>query len=251
MKTQSQTIEPQRLLKQELQRRCEKNPNYSMRAFAKALGVSHTFLSMLLKGKRPFTAKMFERIIDVLNLSPKEQKRLLGKLKVDESHHLSIDAFSIISEWYYYGILNLMKLPTFQSNPKWIAKRLGISEVQVSLAIDRLKRIEFIEEDSEGNWHRTIPNIKIDNQTYSAACRKFQSQVLSKAKESLENDGFEQRAIESFTLTMDSSQIPYARQRLREVSKMLSDEFENFGNQNEVYNLGIQIYPISKNGEKK
>ncbi len=251
--SKTKALEPRLLLANELQQRCKRNPNYSMRAFAKTLGVSHTFLSMLMRGERPFTPRMLSKIGDTLNLDPNDRNRLLN-IKVprsDNSHQVSLDIFSIISDWYHYGILNLMKLPDFKSNKKWIAKRLGISELQVSLAIERLIRIEFIEEDSKGNWTRAIGDIEIDNQMYSGACKKFQGQVLDKAKESLENDSFHERAVESFTLVMDSSKINYARKRLREVSKELSNEFEGLGGHTEVYNLGIQIYPISKSKNKE
>jgi uncharacterized protein (TIGR02147 family) len=249
LKTSTST--PREFLRQELSRRTVKNPRYSLRSFARTLGVSHTFLSMLLSGKRPFTEKVLSRFSEKLGLSPQEKKTLLkgaGATTEDQNHyHISLDVFAIIAEWYHYGILNLLKLPDFTSNLKWISKRLNISELEAKLAIERLLRLEFITEDKKGNWHRTIPDIKVDNQMFSAACKKFQSQVLEKAKYSLENDPFEERAIESFTLVMDSSQIPYARKRIREVSKELSKEFQAKGKKpNQVYNLGIQIYPITK-----
>jgi len=243
-------LSPREYLKQELSLRSARNPRYSLRSFARTLGVSHTFLSMLLNGKRPFTENILISFSEKLGLSPQEKKALLQNSTKpsleQEKYHISLDIFAIVSDWYHYGILNLLKLPNFKSNPKWIAKRLNITELEAKLAIERLLRLEFITEDEKGNLQRTIPNIKVDNQIFSAACKKFQSQVLNKAKESLENDPFEERAVESFTLVMDPSLISHARQRLREVSEQLSNEFEARGKAKQVYNLGIQIYPISK-----
>src|SRR4051794_29725601 len=68
---------PRFLLQNELTRRCAKNPRYSLRAFAKALGMSHTVLSLVLSGKRPLSRKAALQVASALELAPAERQRLL------------------------------------------------------------------------------------------------------------------------------------------------------------------------------
>ena len=49
----------QTCLRNELERRCKANPAYSLRAFAKFLGVDPSFLSKVLSGKREVTRNWF------------------------------------------------------------------------------------------------------------------------------------------------------------------------------------------------
>ena len=59
-------IDPRLLLQRELERRCQSNPKYSLRAFAKALKMSPAALSYMLTGKRPVSKKTVKKIVDRL-----------------------------------------------------------------------------------------------------------------------------------------------------------------------------------------
>ncbi|MGZ3710223.1 MAG: DUF4423 domain-containing protein [Bdellovibrionota bacterium] len=48
------------------------------------------------------------------------------------------------------------------------------------------------------------------------------------------------------TLPMSASQIPYAKERIRQFRRELAAELGQKTNPKEVYNLTVQIYPVSK-----
>src|ERR1051325_6297823 len=48
---------------------CARNPRYSLRAFARRLGMNHSTLSQLLRGKRPFSASTIKAIGKRLGLT--------------------------------------------------------------------------------------------------------------------------------------------------------------------------------------
>ena len=54
------------LLKDELQKRKEKNRSYSLRAFARDLGIGATSLSDLFNGKRKLSPKNVTKVMDKL-----------------------------------------------------------------------------------------------------------------------------------------------------------------------------------------
>src|SRR5579862_226766 len=70
----------QHYLKEELARRCEKNPSYSLRAFAKACHLSPGELSQVLSGKRIPSYKVAQKILAGLDLSPQEKSQFLNSL---------------------------------------------------------------------------------------------------------------------------------------------------------------------------
>ena len=57
----------------------------------------------------------------------------LQKTAVPEYQQLQMDTFRVISDWYHFGILELTYLKSFKSDPRWIAKALGITEIEAVL----------------------------------------------------------------------------------------------------------------------
>ena len=64
-------------LQAELLKRTKMNPRYSQRAFARFLSIQPDYLSKLLIGRRPITAKTISRLGAKLGLAPSEGSRTL------------------------------------------------------------------------------------------------------------------------------------------------------------------------------
>jgi uncharacterized protein (TIGR02147 family) len=253
---------PRLLLQAELTRRISRNPRYSMRRFAQALGISHTVLSLVLSGKRPLSKKAASQVSDVLGLNPMQREKLIkhrkkvphgtAELATDSSieasdyRQISLDTFTVVSDWYHFAILSLLELPTAKLEPKWISSKLGISEIEAKLAVERLLRLDLIRKNPKGEWKQAGHPIRIGNEHSTSATRKFHAQLLAKALESLEHDPFETRDFTSMTLIMDSSELPYAREKIRDFRRKLTQELEARGKPDRVYNLNVQIFPLSK-----
>lgn len=66
-------------LQDELEKRCKKNPRFSLRAFARTLEVEPSALSKILHGKRALTPKMLMRMASQLGLPDNEIERFAQK----------------------------------------------------------------------------------------------------------------------------------------------------------------------------
>jgi transcriptional regulator with XRE-family HTH domain len=66
-------------LQDELEKRCKKNPRFSLRAFARTLDVEPSALSKILHGKRSLTPKMLLRMASQLGLPDNEIERFAKK----------------------------------------------------------------------------------------------------------------------------------------------------------------------------
>ena len=138
----------QNLLKRKLSEIQGKRSGYSLRSFAKVLRIGAGPLSQILNGVRNVSEKMAEQILDRLEVSPSERSALYlyssSEVIPDQAYVIPEDDFKHISSWYHYAIISLTQVKDFDSDPKWIARRLGISENQVQDAVSRLIRLKLL-----------------------------------------------------------------------------------------------------------
>jgi uncharacterized protein (TIGR02147 family) len=242
------SMDPTELLRKTLAERCTKNPQYSVRAFARATGISHTVLSLVLSGKRPLSKKAALKLADHLELDPKQRQSLLAakkKVQADDYQTLSLDTFEVIADWYHYAILSLLELPNAVFEAKWIAQQLGISPFNAKAAMGRLQRLNLVEPGEDGRWQQSGKSLKLDNTISTVATRKFHKQLLQRAAESIDRDPIRVRDFASMTFTLDPSQMEHARKRIRDFRRELVAELEIKGSPSAVYNFTMQLYPIT------
>jgi transcriptional regulator with XRE-family HTH domain len=72
-------------LRQELQARRARNPRYSLRGFARALGIGGSALSEILSGKRVPSPKLLDRLADRLDLLPEVRERFRISAAMEQS----------------------------------------------------------------------------------------------------------------------------------------------------------------------
>lgn len=197
-------------LQKDLAERCLRNPNYSVRAYAKDLLVSPASLSQILNNKRPLTQEMAERICTRLELSPLDRKKLLSNgnhLQDKNIDFLEEDQFKAVSDWYHIAILELTQCEDFQNDSKWIAKRLGIHEALVKDAIERLLRLQILKRHDNQLVKNLSPFLTIFNNSTSTEKRKLQKQFLQKGIEALSSVPYEKRSHKGLTFSVHHKSI--------------------------------------------
>lgn len=250
-------------LQDELIRRCKKNPGYSVRSYARALTISPSSLSRMLRGERKISDAMKlklgarlgipSKVLESLENNFEKQALKAGDLPEQHYAQLKADHFAIISDWYHYAILELAHVQGFEPNPRWIARSLGITVAEAQLSIDRLVRVGLISICPSGSWTIRVKNNTnfTDELTVSAAARSLQRQVLEKALAALEETPLERRDQTSMTMAIDSKKLPAAIEKIskfrRELCAFLQTEVEP----DEVYHLSISLYPVTANYVRK
>ena len=253
----------------ELDRRIEKNSSYSLRSFARHAGLSPSYLSRVISSQRSLSFRSALIMVEALNLSEKDKQELIDIVKSEQalnnkksndndiqkpgkgeqSYQLSLDTFAIISKWYHFGITQLMNLDGYKSDFNWMAKMLDITAFEVSQAIERLRRVGLIDIDENGEYYRTKSSFKSSDDIVSQGLREFHREILAKATDSLENDSVKDRDISSMTIAVNKEQIPKAKEEIRKFQNKMVKLLQK-GNKAQVYNLGINLIPISRsNGE--
>lgn len=261
-------------LKDELVRRVQENPRYSLRAFARDLKVSPQRLSFILNRKKGLSGDAAALIAYKLGLSDEEKsffcdmvalahvksqeaKKMIA-LRMQKSRGgpnryqtLALEAFRVISDWYHYALLELTTTKNFKSDVNWIARRLGISVHEVKQAIERLKALDLLEETASGKLKQTGENLTTTHDIPSDAIRSFNKQILTKALEALSQQTVEERDFTTITVSTSPRQLKKAKELIRDFRRSLAEHLES-GDKTEVYTFSMQLFRLTNQiGEKK
>ncbi len=243
-------------LQTELVKRCKQNPNYSLRAFSRSLGLESSFLSKLFKGSRVVTPKLIDRLADKLALKPQEIAQFKAQAgsktsaatltSVAEYQQLTNDHYQVIAEWYHYAILELITVKVFKQDSRWIARTLGITSVEVDAAIERMQRLGMLELNKKGKLFQPKNHTTVGSPHALSALKILQTQILKMAITALEETPIEERDQSAMTMAIDSSLLPEAKKKIRDFRRELCAFLQEGRKRDRVYHLSVSMYPVSK-----
>lgn len=265
------------------QNRKDRNPSYSMRAFARDLGVSTSLLSRVFSGTRPLSLKLALQISTAIDLQESETNALVlsvlessaksskisKKLRTNLEKKLAtanavqsnpfyttvdIEQFRAMASWYHLAILNLTAVEGFQSEPQWIAEQLGISSIEARSAIERLISIGLLVEIGS-DLKRTKKSFYFKTQKSHLAIRKFHHEMIGKAQVTLDkttDHQFQRRLINGITFTCASEHIELIKEKIDRLQDEILALTEK-GKKEEVYQINVQFFPLTeiKKGDSK
>lgn len=261
---------PVDFLKQELQRRQNINPAYSLRAFARHLKMTPGRLSEIFSGKRNLSSRQALLASDKLNLSPSEKKQFLDsitaskllrssnkiqnastiKQTIAQAHNLSEDAFFVIAEWEHFAMYSLLQCETKSARTSAsLARRLNISDKDAERCLERLQRLQMASNDDGKTWkaEKYSWHFGVD----SAALRRSHAERLALASQAVERVAPEQREFSALTLTFHPEQMAAAKAMIQKFRRTFAAKME-LAEAKEVYALNIQFFPLShKTGVQK
>ncbi len=265
MKLDSPKQHPADWLRAEYARRRKINAQYSLRAFARFLELPSGRLTELLQQKRQFTDALGEKISCKLALGPDQANLFFEQIanqRASKKRHplgpsgsplagkgprynqISSDAFYAIADWEHYAILSLFQTNGFQSDPAWIADRLGISSPEAQAALSRLERLGLVDL-AKKKWRLCQTNLTTTHDIPSSAIRRSHKQSLEQSIQAIEEISIEFRDITSMTMAINMKKIQEAKHLIRNFRRELSKLLET-GLKTEVYNLNIQLVPVTK-----
>lgn len=237
------------LLLKELTARKNRNPSYSLRAFARDLGVSPAALSQYLARKRELSKKNRESIIERMKLSPGEQDSLWISARPTARtsttySQIAEDTFRVISDWVSLAVLNLAHLKDNKADPAWIAKRLAVSAEDARDTLERLTRMGLVEIKG-GRMTRTTQSFATTTDIPSEAIKRFHLGVIRKAEQALLDLPVELRDITAITMPTDPAKLDAAKKILTKTRRQIADLVSK-GEPSEVYVLAMQLFPFTQ-----
>jgi len=225
----------------EFVKRCKKNSAYSLRAYAKFLETDQSLLSKILRDERRISKKAAARLGAKLGIRPSEIAE-----KKETFLPLADDEFAAISEWYHFAILELFKTKGFAPTAAHVAKRLGLHITEAQAALERLHRLGIIRLEKKRATLNSKNNSFTNNAATTEARKLLQKRLLEKSLEAVELVPFAERDHGSLTVAIDPKRMPEFKEKLRQVRQELGEFFQPEGKGEEVYQLQISFFPLTR-----
>jgi len=245
-------------LKEDFSLKQRANPHYSLRSYSKHLGLHSSTLSQILSGKRGLPLKKLKDVANKLTLTPKDQtlffesvlkvKTRIDEIKIDpldDRFILDESYFKIISEWEHYAALSLMDLDNFKMSPETISQRLDIPKNRAEVVIHNLLTSGLIVKDGTKNYKKTHENIRTTEDVKSNALQKAHKEILNMSIHKLDDIDLELRDFSAIRMALDMEKLPELKTIIREFRQKVS-ALTKTGHKTEVYQLSIQLVPLTK-----
>lgn len=236
----------QEFLITEFEKRQLRNPSYSIRAFARDLGIGKTTIFEVMKGLRQLSSSNIEVIASRLALDEETLKCFQEDSSNSDRGRTVVleDEFQLIKDWHFLAILNLAKLPNNKCDSHWIAERLGLSIELAENSLETLLQLKLLE-NRNGKLFRTATPLTTATDVPSESIREHHRQSMEIAAAAMKEVSVELRDFTSVTYALHPEKIPDIKKVIlsfhRKLGKILKTD-----NATEVYRLNIQFFPLTK-----
>ena len=253
----------------------KRNSAYSYRLFArKAKLGSPNYLKLVVDGKRRITDRTLYQFARGLGLNRDEEKyfrelvmyqevsdpdskelHLRSLLKYQEKQRtptpLRADRIKFLLDWHHAVIRELVLNADFKEDPVWIARRLGnkISEAQARESLDLLIRLKFLERGSDGKLEQKEPLLTSSDEVPSHVIRSLHRTYLRKAINSIFSVPMEKRELSGLVLSIPGNRLKEIKEELKEFRKKLNRKYGLDKNGDEVYFVGLYLFPVTQRGD--
>lgn len=259
-------------LKDKLAQQKAEHRYFSYRYFARVAGLSSpSYLKMVMDGKRNLTPTTIHQFAKAFKLAKKETDYfealvLFNQAKAEKEKELYFerlaalrpttaltgldkDQYEYFTQPHFVVIREMVALPHFQEDPRWIAARLRrkVKGRDVEHALHVLKRLGLIVRNDDGRLVQSDAAVTTPPEVTSFELVKFQRIMLDDAKEALLNVPQARRDISTVTVPIPLSSLPKIKQRIQAFREEILD-FINQGDDqyDAVYQLNLQLFPLTK-----
>jgi uncharacterized protein (TIGR02147 family) len=264
------------LLKAQFEKKRAKNEKFSLRLLAQKLDLSPAFVSNVLSGKRELPlqrARDFGRLLGMdafatrklvralvleqnldqetagdISLDPQDLEIPVGELPSDKYLEAHPKNHSVLEQWYYLPMLELIACEDFRADPDWIADRLGLKREVAEKAWARLVAMGCVGK-VDGRWRKEGQKILFPAAKTDPLIQKYHLFLLEKSMQELRERGteedFQRRLIMSISTTANPEKVRQAKKYLEEALIKAADMLDE-GPRGEVYHLGLQCFPLTR-----
>jgi transcriptional regulator with XRE-family HTH domain len=228
-------------------RRLSSNPQYSLRSFALQLGINHSTLSQLLRGKRALTPRMIKNLGERLGLRPEEIEAFIARERQAadtvvsrEIRWLTMETVALLSDGSHRAILEMTSMEGFVPDTRWIARALDLTVDEVNLALSRLTRLGLLEMATANRWvDRSEVGLSNGDGFAQQVIRRLSEQAR-RLSASNDEEGPGGKTTSAARIEIGAAQLP----ALMELIDKLRRESEDLQQCEREYQLEIKIAPV-------
>lgn len=254
--------------------RAKQKRGFSYRAFSRSAGLSSpNYLKLVIEGDRNLSERMAERFASACGLDD-EQSRFFTtlvehnqakdsdtKLRAEQKlyefsrfrkvHRMRSELTDYYTTWYVPVVRELASRSDFEADPKWVARqvrpRISVSQARKALSI--LQRTGMLIEEN-GTWTQSDPLVSTPHEIPLPAIAAFHRSMMDMASQAIDNVEREERDISSVTMCVPRAQVPAIKARIQEFRRELLKLSATGENPEQVVQLNMQFFPLSKAPDK-
>ena len=245
------------LINQEFQQRKQNNPCYSLRAFARDLGLHSGTLSSILQDRRKIPIHLVDNLSEKLTslsshreiLKTELQRAKKAKVKtfkfdkiVDERN-----AENIVIDGVYFTLLSLFNCSNFRSDIAWIASRLDVTQNKVKEVLGDLVKASLVSV-VDGQYKMNKHAHATRDDVSSEVLKRAHEAILSVAANKLRTVEVSKRDFTSIKFPCDPSKMAEAKKEVRKFQRKMM-RLTKSDKSTEVYEMAILLFPRTKSEE--
>ena len=249
-----------------------RNPRFSLRAWAKELGLTQpTPLSQILRSMRPIPISYRIKFSKNLNLNRQEKRYFEAIVSIrfvrnnDEREFWikqaaqihrratfeldEISNFEIFQDPLTMILLQMTELEGFKIEFSWIRKMLAFraTDAEISRSLELLTSGGYIVKTAEKRWVRTNQFLSSKHDVPSLWVKKYHQSNLKRAEDAIFTQGVDEREFGSYILCMKKERLAEAKKMIRNFTKDLIVTLTGEEEKGDVlYHFGVNFFAQTK-----
>jgi uncharacterized protein (TIGR02147 family) len=259
--------------------RRKRNPNYSLRAFARDMGKAPSSLSAILSEQQKLSPARTSVIGTKLALSKEQsdylialaahscaktqQAKMVAKKKLSEFSldsplvRVSQEQHEIYGSWEALAIVEALKLTFAKRTLDWLAATIGTTVPVIEKYCDVLIKHNFIERDPDGLTFSVIKDrsSSVDPAknipTPQSTIRQFHASILQQATSALDEQPLSERDISAIIYAGSAASTNEVKEAIKNFRRALMASGEASPEKDSVYCLSVQWFKLGESPTKK
>lgn len=246
------------------------NKNFSYRVFSRLCGFKSTnFIMLVVQGKRNLSDDGIVKIYTGLKLKKREREYFrnlvhFNQAKTDsekkyyfsqirmsyersDSLRLKEWQYEYYSKWFIPVIHEMVLLEGFSEDVDWIAEKLNwkVHIRDIKRALKVLIELKLIRRDKDGRLAQAHPHISSGDDIASLNINKFQTEMITKAADSINELSEDEREIGSVTFAISDESLEEAKEMIRDFRSKLASFLSEDKKQNKVCQFNVQLFSLT------
>jgi uncharacterized protein (TIGR02147 family) len=264
-------LDPADYLKDQLAYKKESNNSFSLRSWAKQLGMkSHGPLHAILNKQRKIPKKIVPALLKSLKLKSKEAKYF--EVLVDFHRSKSIDeksyykdqleklspvplrelndleAYKYITDPVHIILAEMTQLKSFKSDPLWIKQHLRLNQnlKEIEVMVNRLLKLGVVIE--KGNkLFKPVEHIYTKYDIKSDAIQQYHKTCSRIAIDEISIQEVAEREFNAIAFNIQKKDLPKMKESIRDFVNQMVEEFEAKPHKGDAtYQLNLQLFSLTK-----
>jgi len=255
-------------IKDAIEEKREKNPQFSCRCAATRMGINSGTLTRILNGTRHAGAGALRRLIDYLGLKKREAEyfsliagfesikdenkrracyQKILRMRAQCHKQVPKEHYRFFEQWYHVALFELLRTGRYSGDCASLGARLipPVSPSKTRKTLELLKRLEYLRPSDDGPYNLTQSFLTTGDIWESAAIHAFQvamAQIGSRALDALPK---EQRDFSTLTMALSKQEFEKVRDVIKKARLEIAAIEGNCVAPDRVYQINFQCFPLS------